>query len=61
MSETSEKNDILVEVKDLRVEFDVRDGSALELPATEPIGCYDVKVVDGEVWVRPHDGLRSRQ
>ncbi|NIV29885.1 MAG: ATP-binding cassette domain-containing protein [Anaerolineae bacterium] len=26
MSETSEKNDILVEVKDLRVEFDVRDG-----------------------------------
>jgi peptide/nickel transport system ATP-binding protein len=26
MSETSEKNDILVEVKDLRVQFDVRDG-----------------------------------
>ena len=26
MSETSEKNDVLVEVKDLKVEFDVRDG-----------------------------------
>jgi oligopeptide/dipeptide ABC transporter ATP-binding protein len=26
MSETSEKNDVLVEVKDLRVQFDVRDG-----------------------------------
>jgi ABC-type dipeptide/oligopeptide/nickel transport system ATPase component len=26
MSETSETNDILVEVKDLKVQFDVRDG-----------------------------------
>jgi 3-phenylpropionate/trans-cinnamate dioxygenase ferredoxin subunit len=38
-------------------QFDVRDGSAVELPATEPIGCYHVKVVDGEVWVRVHEAL----
>ncbi|MFQ5702825.1 MAG: non-heme iron oxygenase ferredoxin subunit [Gemmatimonadales bacterium] len=33
-------------------QFDIRDGSALELPATEPIGCYEVKQEDGGVWIR---------
>ena len=33
-------------------QFDVRTGSALELPATEPIPTYAVEVVDGHVWVR---------
>lgn len=35
-------------------QFDIRDGSVLEIPATEPIACYDVKVQDGAVWVRPN-------
>ncbi len=38
-------------------QFDVRDGSALELPATEPVGCYDVEIVDGVVWVKAHTGV----
>jgi 3-phenylpropionate/trans-cinnamate dioxygenase ferredoxin subunit len=33
-------------------QFDVRDGSAVELPATEPVACFDVKIDAGEVWVR---------
>ncbi len=33
-------------------QFDVRDGSAVELPATEPVTCFDVRVEGEEVWVR---------
>ena len=33
-------------------QFDLRDGSAVELPATEPVACYEVKIEDGEVWVK---------
>ena len=34
-------------------QFDVRSGEVLELPATDPLPCFDVKVEDGEVFVRP--------
>ncbi|UCG86283.1 MAG: non-heme iron oxygenase ferredoxin subunit [Gemmatimonadota bacterium] len=33
-------------------QFDIRDGGVIELPATEPLCCYEVRVEDGEVWVR---------
>ena len=33
-------------------QFDLRDGTVAELPATESIGCYEVKLEDGGVWVR---------
>lgn len=32
--------------------FDVRDGSIVDLPATEPLSCYEVKVENGSVWLR---------
>ena len=33
-------------------QFDVRDGSVIELPATEPLVSYEVRIEAGEVWVR---------
>ncbi|GBD32021.1 MAG: (2Fe-2S)-binding protein [Gemmatimonadales bacterium] len=32
--------------------FDVRDGSVVELPATDPLICYEVKIENGSVWLR---------
>ena len=32
--------------------FDVRTGKALTMPATQDTGCHEVKVDDGQVWVR---------
>ena len=32
--------------------FDIRDGRALTMPATQSTMTYEVKVDDGEVWVR---------
>ncbi|MEJ2237684.1 MAG: nitrite reductase (NAD(P)H) small subunit [Gemmatimonadales bacterium] len=47
-------DDYIIECGLHGAQFDVRDGRVLELPATEPIGCYDVKIEDGAVWVRPN-------
>jgi nitrite reductase/ring-hydroxylating ferredoxin subunit len=33
-------------------QFDVRTGRVLEAPATDDLGLYEVRVQDGEVWVR---------
>lgn len=33
-------------------QFDVRTGEVLELPATDELACYDVRVEGGDVWVR---------
>jgi 3-phenylpropionate/trans-cinnamate dioxygenase ferredoxin subunit len=32
--------------------FDIRDGSVVDLPATDPLTCYEVKVENGSVWLR---------
>jgi 3-phenylpropionate/trans-cinnamate dioxygenase ferredoxin subunit len=32
--------------------FDIRDGAVLGAPATEPLKCYPVRVVDGQVEVQ---------
>lgn len=34
--------------------FDLETGTALDEPATDPIGCYPVKIEDGKVWVSPN-------
>lgn len=35
--------------------FDIRNGAALTMPATQPTGCHEVKVVGDEVLVKLHD------
>jgi 3-phenylpropionate/trans-cinnamate dioxygenase ferredoxin subunit len=35
--------------------FDIRDGRALTMPATQPTASYEVKVEDGQVYVRVAD------
>ena len=32
--------------------FDIRDGRPLTMPATKPTSSHEVKVADGQVWVR---------
>jgi nitrite reductase/ring-hydroxylating ferredoxin subunit len=32
--------------------FDVRDGAVLEAPADEPLRTFEVRVEDGDVWVK---------
>jgi 3-phenylpropionate/trans-cinnamate dioxygenase ferredoxin subunit len=32
--------------------FDIRDGRALTMPATQPTGAHEVKVVGDDVWIR---------
>jgi 3-phenylpropionate/trans-cinnamate dioxygenase ferredoxin subunit len=44
--------DYIVECGLHGAQFDVRDGSAVELPATEPVACYDVRIEGREVWVK---------
>ena len=51
MSDGEMVDDYIIECGLHGAQFDIRDGSAVELPATDPITCYDV-VVDGDlVWV----------
>ncbi len=52
MSDGEMVDDYVIECGLHGAQFDVRDGSVLELPATDPIGCYEVKIEDGSVWVR---------
>ena len=32
--------------------FDLRDGSPIDEPAEEPLGCHEVKIEDGAIFVR---------
>ena len=36
--------------------FDLRDGAPLDEPAEEPLRCHEVKVEDGDVFVRLREG-----
>jgi 3-phenylpropionate/trans-cinnamate dioxygenase ferredoxin component len=36
--------------------FDVRSGAALTMPATKPTVAHEVKIEDGQVWVRLRGG-----
>jgi 3-phenylpropionate/trans-cinnamate dioxygenase ferredoxin subunit len=45
--------DFIIECGLHGAQFDIRDGRAVELPATEPITCYEVRVENGEVLVKP--------
>lgn len=41
-------------------QFDMRTGEVMNLPATQPIPVYDVKVEDGAVYLKgPKEGLKS--
>ncbi len=52
MSDGEMVEDFVIECGLHGAQFDVRDGTVVELPATERIGCYEVKLDDGAVWVR---------
>ena len=52
MSDGAMVDDYVIECGIHGCQFDVRDGSVIEPPAVDPIRTYDVKVMDGEVWVR---------
>ena len=52
MSDGAMVDDYVIECGMHGCQFDVRDGSVIELPASEPIDTYEVKIVEGEVWVR---------
>ena len=52
MSDGAMVDEYVIECGMRGCQFDVRDGSVLEPPATEPIQSYQVKIVDGEVTVR---------
>lgn len=45
-------DDYLIECALHGARFDIRDGTAVELPATEPLSRFEVKIEDGTVWVR---------
>ena len=53
MSDGEIVEDFVVECGLHGAQFDIRDGSVVEPPATEPITCYEVKIEDDGVWVRP--------
>lgn len=46
-------DDFVIECALHGAQFDVRTGKVLELPATDDLPCYEVKVEDGAVWVKP--------
>lgn len=52
MSDGEMIEDFVIECGLHGAQFDIRDGTVLELPASEPIGCYEVRLESGEVWVR---------
>lgn len=40
--------------------FDMRNGAVVNLPATQPVDFYEVKVEDNEIYVRgPHPGAKE--
>jgi 3-phenylpropionate/trans-cinnamate dioxygenase ferredoxin subunit len=45
-------DDYVIECALHGAQFDVRTGRVLEAPATDDLGLYEVRVQDGEVWVR---------
>lgn len=52
MSDGAIVDDYVIECGMHGCQFDVRDGSVVEPPATEPIDTHAVKIVEGRVWVR---------
>lgn len=46
-------DDYIIECGLHGAQFDIRDGSAVEPPATDPITSYEVRVDAGDVWVKP--------
>lgn len=56
MSDGEMVDDYAIECGLHGAQFDIRDGSALELPATEPLGCYEVRQKEGGIWIRLPDG-----
>lgn len=59
MSDGELVDDFIVECGLHGAQFDIRDGSVLEPPATEPLTCYDVKVVNGDVLLQ-RGGISAR-
>ena len=56
MSDGAMVDDYVIECGMHGCQFDVRDGSVMEPPADEPIQIYEVKIVQGYVWVRTQMG-----
>ncbi len=54
MSDGELVDDYIIECGLHGAQFDVRDGSVLELPATEPITCYEVRIENDAVLVKPN-------
>ena len=52
MSDGAMVDDYVIECGLHGCQFDVRDGSVMEPPANEPIQTHEVKIVEGQVWVR---------
>lgn len=52
MSDGAVVDDYVIECGMHGTQFDLRDGSVLESPATEPIQSYLVRVRGNEIWVR---------
>lgn len=52
MSDGAMVDDYVIECSLHGCQFDVRDGSVIEPPADEPIQSYQVKIIEGQVWVR---------
>ena len=52
MSDGAMVDDYVIECGLHGCQYDVRDGSVIEPPADEPIQSYEVKIVEGQVWVR---------
>jgi 3-phenylpropionate/trans-cinnamate dioxygenase ferredoxin subunit len=52
MSDGEMVEDFIIECGLHGAQFDIRDGTVLEPPATDAISCYEVRVAGGDVWVR---------
>ncbi len=52
MSDGAMVDDYIIECGMHGGQFDVRDGSAVELPPEERIQTYAVRIIDGVIWIR---------
>jgi 3-phenylpropionate/trans-cinnamate dioxygenase ferredoxin subunit len=52
MSDGEMVDDYVIECGLHGAQFDVRSGEVLELPATDELSTYEVKLEDGTVWVK---------
>jgi nitrite reductase/ring-hydroxylating ferredoxin subunit len=55
MSDGDMVDDFVIECSLHGAQFDIRNGEVIESPADDRLPTYEVRLKNGEVWVRPSD------